>query len=467
MPQIPLSRASYKRADLPPTYLVNCYYEAVPTRLQDNVSLFFRPRIKQFALCGDGPMRGLYREDGVLSNTAFEGFTMALSGDTLYRVTTAGVSTAIDTISGPNRMSAAGNTNVVVLTAGTQPYYTEGAVRTLIAFPDDKNVYAVDTLNGYFLFASELGRFYWSAIGGTTVNPLDYATAESKPDAMLTLLVLGDEIWLMCRQSVEVWQPTGDADLPFQRITGRVFGIGITARDTARKFNVNGTDTMCWVGTDRKVYQTAPNPVPISDRSMEEKLRQASSDDIDGMYAATATWNGHDFYILHIPGQGSWAYDLTTRFWDEWGSYGRDLFRGAVSTIGPNGQSLIGDDEAGVIYELSTDIRTDADDFIVGEWSGLLEMSTGNQRCNNVMLICSIGMAPDPEDDPMVHMDYSDDKGQTWISAGDQPLGRQGERATRVLWKKLRPIKSPGRVFRWRSTEPITIQEALYNVELR
>jgi hypothetical protein len=461
MPAIPLGLSSYERADLAPLLLANYFFETAPTNLEDQVALIPRPRTRLFSTVSDGPINGLYRKGGVIF-----GRILVLSGNDLYRVEQSGqdapgTPTLIDTVEGVNRMSAEGNSSLVVLTRGTKAYHTDGTTLTEIALPDSFNCLAVDTLNSYFLFVrGASGRFYWSAIGGTTVDALDYATAESQPDVLITLKVLGDELWLMGRLSIEVWQPTGDTDLPFQRIGGRIFGIGCTARDTVRKLNVGGNDTMCWVGTDRRVYRTDPNPVKISDNSIDEKLQIS---DPNELYAVDWSWNGHDFYVLHIPGHGSFAYDLQTKRWGEVSSYGRDLFRGQVSAVGPNNQPLLGDDDNGTVWELTDQVRADGDDPVGFEFSGLLEVNGSATRCNNVLLDCTTGLTPDPENDPMILMQWSDDKGQTWSDWRIQPLGRQGERSKRVMWSRLGLLKRPGRLFRWRTTEPITARKAKYN----
>lgn len=475
MPAIPLSKASYARAQLPPVTLVNMAFEIAPTNLEDQVSLIPRARLKQFALAGSGVIRGLYRKGGVMADSGFSGAIIALSGYNLYRVTQTGLpgvgtATFIGTMVGEFRMSAEGNTAVVVLTCGTQPYYTDGASLTAISFPDGKQVSAIDTLDSYFLFASELGRFYWSAVGGTSVSALDYATAESQPDVLLTLKVIGDELWLLGRLSVEVWQPTGDLDLPFQRIGGRIFGIGITARETAQKLTVNGVDTMCWLGTDRRVYQTKPNPIRISDEGLEERLQRAAVGLVaspTNPYATTDSWNGHDFYVLHIPGEGSFAYDLRTGDWAERTSYGQGLFRSNVSTVGPNAQPLLGDDASNVIWEMSIDQKTDGTDLVVFEFSGLLEVAGGPTRCDNVSLDLSTGRSDDPEDDPMIEMAWSDDEGGTFGAPLQTSLGRQGQRGNWPLWTRLGLLQRPGRIFRWRTTEPVTVRKAKYNTVLR
>jgi hypothetical protein len=479
VPSIPLGKASYKRADLPETRLVNYYYEEAPTSLEDQVALIARPRLKPFTAAGAGPMRGLYRKGGVLVNPGNSGRIIALSAGTLYNVNqNTGVAVSIGAVTGSGfRMSAEGNDDALLLTIGRDLFSTDGATISGVTMPDGRYAWAVDTLNSYFLVASDLGRFYWSAVGGTTFDALDYATAESQPDDLMTLKVVGDELWLLGRLSVEVWQPTGDLNLPFQRITGRIFGIGITARDTAVKMNVGGVDTLLWLGTDRRVYRTHPNPMRISDTSLEERLAKATvsyvgtaaptADSTLNPYATGFSWNGHDFYVLHLPGQGSFVYDLSTGLWDEITSYGRPLFRGHVSAIGSNALPLLGDDTSNVIWQMTTDQATDGTDPVVFEFTGLLEVPSAPVRCNNVSLTVATGTTGDPDSDPMMQLAMSEDHGRTFEDVGAQPLGRVGERNARLLWTRLGQLRRPGRIFRWRTTEPTTVRMANYNESVR
>lgn len=469
MPAIVLGRSAYQRAQMTPLTLKNRFFERTPTNLEDEVALIARPRLKRFGPdeIGMGPVRGLFRKGNVLANAGNSGQIISLSGSDLYRVNqVTGVGTLIEAgVEGDLRMSAEGNESVVVLCMGTKVYETNGTTASQIAMPDDKFGYAIDTMNGYFLIASELGRFYWTGIGTTTVSALDYATAESSPDVLLTLKVIGDELWLFGRYSIEVWQPTGDVDLPFQRIGGRIFGIGITGRQSALKMSIQGVDTICWVGTDRRVYRTNPNPTRISDFGMEERLKRVTDPTL--LYATADNWHGHDFYVLHIPDEGSFAYDVQTDTWHERTSHGRDLFRANVSTIGPNNQTIIGDDLTGELWELSEDEITDGDDPVLFECSGLLEIAGPPVRCNNVIMQTSPGRAADPNDDPTMTLDWSDDEGEAFSDPISAPLGRQGARETKVMWDRLGLMDRGNRLFRFRTTEPVTIRKAAYNESYR
>lgn len=469
MPPVVLGRSMYDREQLVPLPLKNRFFERTPTNLEDQVALIARPRLLRFgsAAIGMGPIRGLFRKGNVLANAGNSGQIICLTGSDLYRVNqNTGVATLIESaVEGDLRMSAEGNESVVVLCMGTKLYQTDGNTASQITMPDSKYAYAVDTLNGYFLIASELGRFYWTGLGTTTVSALDYATAESSPDVLLTLKVIGDELWLFGRYSIEVWQPTGDVDLPFQRIGGRIFGIGITGRQTALKMSIQGIDTVCWVGTDRRVYRTNPNPTRISDYGMEERLKRVTDPSI--LYATVDTWHGHDFYVLHIDGEGSFAYDIQTDTWHERTSWGRDLFRSNVSCIGPNNQTVIGDDLTGDLWEFSESVITDDADPVLFECSGLVENAGPPQRNWNVLCTTARGTTSDPDADPMLLLDWSDDEGQTFSDQVSASLGRQGNRDVKVMWDRLPLIPNGSRLYRLQTTEPVTIRKLAYNVNYR
>lgn len=459
MPAISLSQAAYERAGLPVRLLKNYFYETAPTNLETNTSLRPRPRLQAFAGPGDGPIRGIYREGGVIGGAA-----ICRSGNSAYKINqTTGEATLLGSVDGTGRMSAEGDVANVVFACGASVYKTDGASLSTIAIPDDLPVNAVDTLDQRFVFAIQASNmFMWTGPGNYTVEADAFANAESQPDVLITLKVVNDVLWLVGRLSLEPWVGTGDEDLPYQRISGRIFGIGCTARDTVVKANVDGLDTMCWVGTDRKVYRLSPDPVRISDPGIEECLARATP---ENNYAHHAVWQGHDFYVLHVPGEGTFAYDLTTKAgWVEWTSYGQPLFRTGVAAIGVNGEALLGDNETNVIWRFSEDSWLDGDQPVVFEASGLLEVTGSAQRCFNALLTVQTGSADTTTADPMMQCAISDDHGSTWLELPPQPLGRQGNLTLLVMWTRLGMlIRERGRIFRWRTTAPVVIQKAKFN----
>lgn len=92
MVKVSFSRSDYQRrvAGAAAIPLKNRFFEANPSLSEDGAALVARPGLRHFVTVGNGPIRGLMQEPGAFSSDIF-----AASGDTLYRVTPAGDSTAI------------------------------------------------------------------------------------------------------------------------------------------------------------------------------------------------------------------------------------------------------------------------------------------------------------------------------------------------------------------------------------
>jgi len=112
------------------------------------------------------------------------------------------------------------------------------------------------------------GRFYWIQPGETTIDPLDFATAEKSPDAILQMKVIGDQFWLFGSNSTEVWYPSQDPDAPFNRVQGRLFERGIVG-GTA----VQIKDSVMLVDNTGVVYRLEGTPTEVSDNSISERIR--------------------------------------------------------------------------------------------------------------------------------------------------------------------------------------------------
>ena len=92
------------------------------------------------------------------------------------------------------------------------------------------------------------GQWFISALyDSATINALQFATAESKPDPLLRVMVINRELWLFGSASIEPWQDSGASPFPFTRITGAVMDRGTAAALSP----ANLTGTAFWLGDDR------------------------------------------------------------------------------------------------------------------------------------------------------------------------------------------------------------------------
>lgn len=114
------------------------------------------------------------------------------------------------------------------------------------------------------------GRFWWIAPGETTIDPLDFATAERAPDPIYQVVVFVDQFWLPGQTTTEVWYFTGNIDSPVLRLQGVTFDRG-TWPGTALQVK----ESMIIVDNDGGVFQIAGGLKRISNPAIEQRIREA------------------------------------------------------------------------------------------------------------------------------------------------------------------------------------------------
>lgn len=114
------------------------------------------------------------------------------------------------------------------------------------------------------------GRFYWIEPGETTIDPLNFATAERAPDPISGVTVFGDQFWLPGTNTTEVWYFTGNIDQPVLRVQGVVFDRGAW-EGTA----IQVKDSMIIVDNEGAVFQIQGGAKRISRPDIEERIREA------------------------------------------------------------------------------------------------------------------------------------------------------------------------------------------------
>lgn len=338
MPLIPLGIGSYKRSDglTPEVVLRNMYLEEDKSGISpDNTLRIQRPGMTRLFRFGDTAIRGLHYRTSTGERLTVQGASL-YSGET-SKGTIDGTDTAVLV-----------STPFLSLIAAAGKLYRYDTQVDAVALPNDAPsagyVQDVDQLNGYGLVLLPNGRFYWIVPGETAVRPLNFATAESLPDKAKAIRRLGDEFWIFGDENIEVWQPTGDADAPFQRASGRNFERGCLSRDTVRRFD----NTLVWIGDDYQVYRASSVPQVISNSGIAERIRKATGE----CSAWTFGVDGHSFYVLTIPGQGRFAFDAATQAWSEFtwpAGFGYQV----------NGQIVAGSDVDGRLFRVDADAFTD------------------------------------------------------------------------------------------------------------
>lgn len=434
--------------------LINLYPEADGT---GQVTLYGTPGLELLVELPTKPVRAMHVANGAI---------YVVSGDTIYTLSPTGGYAAIGTVStssGPVGMADNG-IQVMVMDGGTAKIITiAGSTVSSITDPDMPRAMSPVFMDGFFLFREvDSGRIWKSgAYDGTSIDGLDFATAEARPDNVVGLIADHGEVWVAGELSIEVYQNTGSSDFPFDRIPGAVIETGCASGETMLRVD----NTVFWVGRDNKgggvVWRAnGYTPQRVSTHEVELIL---SSVDLSNTSAWSYQEDGHLFYVLNIPDAGrTMVYDVATSAWHE-RAY-RDPFTGvngrhraSCHCYVPN-VHLVGDYETGKIYRMSLDYYDDAGDAIkrqlvsphVRADGGRLFYSELQLRFNT-----GVGLISGQGEDPQACLETSNDGGNTWTPERWATIGRIGEYQARVRWTALGSGFS--KTFRLTVTDPIPV----------
>lgn len=178
-------------------------------------------------------------------------------------------------------VGAPGN-GVVTTETGAAIAWTAGTLSgggspsvTQVQTPDDVGVIAVAYIASFVVVvpaqgAGINGQFFWIDPGETTIDPLNFATAERSPDPINNVVVFADQFWLPGSNTTEVWYFTGDPNSPVARLQGITFDRGTWAGTSLQV-----KESMMIIDSDGGVFQVAGGLQRISNPSIEERIRGA------------------------------------------------------------------------------------------------------------------------------------------------------------------------------------------------
>ncbi len=443
--RIPFGTMSYRHTSLPLSAqrMVNCYLEPAPPHAKTFAAVIASFGVAAWGAAAAGRLRGAKVIRSVL---------YVVSGTSLCRISSAGVSTTLGTISGAGFVFIEGDeTNVMVVEpASRRGWYWNGSVVAEITDDDWPGAVWLGYIDGYFVIIQpDTGKFYITANRDpASIDGLDFASAERYPDDLVTGIVDHGELVLFGTESGESFYNSGDADFPLTRISNGGFEVGCLAPRGPAKID----NTVCFPGHDGKVYRLdGYKPVVISNPVVEQAIEQATDRDFIGI-----TWKepGHSFYALKCA-DFAFAYDFSTQLWHERESLGHAAWRWAFS-VRAYEKWIVGDAESNTLGQLSATTFTEFGDVMRTECTSP-PVSEDNKRIahNRVELVFEqgVGVVTGQGSDPQVMLTHSDDGGRTWSSERWRSLGRIGEYKTRAVWN--RGGQARDRIYRYAVSDPV------------
>ena len=336
--------------------MVNLYAEATDDNGKEAGFLSRCPGLRTVATIGSGPIRGMW---------TFGQYAYVVSGLELYRMSADYGNTLLGSVTGTGPVSMTDNgTQLFIACNGPGFIYNSTTgVFSVIGDPDFAGAVSVGFIDGYFVFTQPNSQIFWvtTLYDGSSVDPLDFASAEGSPDGIVSMLVDHREVWMFGTNSVEVWYDAGNPDFPLSRIQGAYAEVGCAATFSVAKLD-NG---IFWLGSDARgsgiVYRSKGyTPVRVSTSAIEFAIQSYAV--ISDAVAYTYQQQGHTFYVLTFPSAGAtWVYDASTDLWHERAGWGPNGFMRHRSNCQMNfgNEILVGDFETGKLYAFDLDVYTD------------------------------------------------------------------------------------------------------------
>jgi len=483
--------------------MINLFPEVIPEGGKEPGFLNRAPGLLFQKTVGTGPIRALWAHQ--TNGADF----YVVSGTEVYKMTSlTATPVKLGDVADGGPVSIADNgTQLFFACNGPSYIYNESTNQfKQITDPDFPGAATVGYLDGYFVFNEPNSQRVWvtALLDGSSIDPLDFASAEGSPDGLVAVNVDHREAWLFGTDSVEVWYDVGGTDFPLQRIQGAFNEIGCVAAFSIAKLD----NSLFWLGTDARgqgiVYKAnGYTGQRVSTHAIEYAIAQYGN--ISDALAYTYQQEGHGFYVLTFPSaNATWVYDAATQAWHERAGLVNGQFTRHRSNCQCNfgGNTVVGDFENGNIYTLDLDVYSDngqAQKWL-RSWRALptgqnnlnrsahhslqldaetgvglngltideyfyLVTEAGDKLITEAGAYILSGITQIPIAPPQAMLRWSDDGGHTWSSEHWTSMGRIGEYGHRTIWRRLgMTLKLRDRVYEVSGTDPVKI--AIVGAEL-
>jgi len=452
---------SAKSANVSAQKRINLYVEISQDVDKTKLALYRMPGSTLFVTFGDTPVRGLYS----LGN-----FLYVVHRGTFWEVNNAGVKVSRGTLATTTgRVSIIDNGTQILIVDGTEGYYYNINTLAFTQIPRSGTSAGwptspqTCTFQASFFVVNQGGTQKWFVSGSydaATWAALNFASAETSPDNLTTVISDHGEMILLGDNSTEFWQPSGALDFAFILEQGAQAEWGIAAQFSVAKLG----ESIIFLSKNRLGESNVSvlnghSAVRVSTSDLDSIINSSTNSDATGFSYAL---DGHLFYQINFPTLNqSWLFDATATkmagqpVWTKLQSYGlqRSKYETQATYLA---RVMFGDYATGNIYYLDRTTQFDNGDPIYWTLIGKHVF-----KDNDVMKISElwldmetgVGIQTGQGSAPLVMVDISKDNGHTYPVQRNCSMGAAGNFSVRSVWRRC----GRGRnwEFRFTGSEPV------------
>lgn len=268
---------------------------------------------------------------------------------------------------------------------------------------------------------------------GEQGHSMRYFRANYQPDETLAICSNGSRLYALGDKSYQIFQYTGDENMPFNSPDTAAKLIGLKAKDSLAQLG----EMTFWLGS----ADMGNNGVYLNTGSIESN--RISTPDIEREFATFPTttdaygqvWqeNQHIFYAITFPAaHRTFVYDIKENAWHERCSLDsknkRKEWRYKFASLDPNGNRLFAVCGAIVTYDKENWIEHDNTPMLRLRRGGVIYNNYNNFYIDALTVEMNNGQIEktDIQDDAKLSMSYSTD-GSTWSDIEIVDIGKAGE----------------------------------------
>lgn len=420
------------------------------------------PGKRLFATLADGPIRGMFAQDG----RAF-----VAAGGTVYELFSNGTATQRILIAlgddpvGFASSGQVGNQMMVVAGgAGTYLNLSTNASFGIVSAGFPSAAVGAAYLDGYFLTRAGV------AVHASGLNDASSWSASSKgqrsiaSDDLQAFVVDGHRtLWYVGSKSSEPWFDNALSPYAFTPIPSAFMEHGTGAPFSVSRFD----NSVFMLGQsehgDRYAFIVGNGYTAqrVSTHAVEQAWRTYAT--VSDARTFVYSDEGHIFAVVTFPSaNATWVYDAATKLWHRRGKWDSGEGRFDADTCWCHcfafGKHLVGSRTTGKVYELSTSIYDDDSDPL--RWVRRSPHLNGERDWTyfdrfELVAHTGVGLASGQGSDPLVMLRTSDDRGRTWSHERTATLGARGAYDTTVEWWRLGRARQ--RVFEVSGSDPVPV----------
>ena len=192
----------------------------------------------------------------------------------------------------------------LAINAGNALYLYNGEELKQVTDENLGKVHDVIWVDGYFMTSDSDNIVITELNNPFEVKPLKYGSSEVDPDPIVGLLKLRNEVYVLNRNTIEVFDNVGGEFFPFQRIDGAQTMKGTLSKRTCCIY----MDAIAMLGSGRNeaitVYiSSAGSAQKIATREVEQILSNYTESQLTECQLEARQVDGHSWLYIHLPDQ--------------------------------------------------------------------------------------------------------------------------------------------------------------------